>query len=99
MIQFTCTSDLLNTVNASNGRSVSIKYKELVKQKHLGITPIKASDNKYSQRLWVRDAAAGVGTVKVFYEPTTKKNILQLLDMEYSRYRELLDIAKRRFCS
>jgi len=33
---------------------------------------VKANDNTYKVGLWVRDAAAGVGTV-TFYEPQSKK--------------------------
>ncbi len=92
----TCTSDLLNTVNASNGKDVSIKYVRAGETKTVSITPIKASDNKYKLGLWVRDAAAGVGTVS-FYEPTTKTfaalgHGIQDVDTE-----KLLDIAKGDF--
>lgn len=57
---------------------------------------MKASDNKYKLGLWVRDAAAGVGTVS-FYEPTTKTfaalgHGIQDIDTE-----QLLDIAKGDF--
>lgn len=92
----TCTSDLLNTVNASNGKDVSIKYVRAGETKTVSITPIKASDNKYKLGLWVRDAAAGVGTVS-FYEPATKTfaalgHGIQDVDTE-----KLLDIAKGDF--
>lgn len=36
------------------------------------IQPIKSEDNEYKLGLWVRDAAAGVGTL-TFYEPSTGK--------------------------
>ena len=60
------------------------------------IKPVKASDNKYKLGLWVRDAAAGVGTVS-FYEPSTKTfaalgHGIQDIDTE-----QLLDIAKGDF--
>ena len=35
------------------------------------IKPVKTQKNEYKIGLWVRDAAAGVGTM-TFYEPTTK---------------------------
>lgn len=92
----TCTADLLNTVNASNGKDVSIKYVRSGETKTASMTPIKTSDNKYKLGLWVRDAAAGVGTVS-FYEPATKTfaalgHGIQDVDTE-----KLLDIAKGDF--
>ena len=35
------------------------------------ILPAKTKDNEYKLGLWVRDAAAGVGTL-TFYEPDSK---------------------------
>lgn len=92
----TCTADLLNTVNSSNGKDVSIKYVRSGETKTTNITPIKTGDNKYKLGLWVRDAAAGVGTVS-FYEPATKSfaalgHGIQDVDTE-----KLLDIAKGDF--
>lgn len=66
----TCTADLLNTVNKSNGKDVSIKYVREGETIQTTITPIKTGENKFKLGLWVRDAAAGVGTVS-FYEPST----------------------------
>src|SRR5699024_910237 len=34
------------------------------------ISPVKTGENEYKLGLWVRDAAAGVGTL-TFYEPST----------------------------
>lgn len=67
----TCTADLLDNVDASKGKSISIEYVRDGESLETSITPIKASDNKYKIGLWVRDAAAGVGTVS-FYEPSSK---------------------------
>lgn len=67
----TCTADLVETVNQSNGKQIRIKYIREGEDCQTSITPVKGSDNKYKLGLWVRDAAAGVGTVS-FYDPTTK---------------------------
>lgn len=67
----TCTADLLNTVNESKGKNLPVKYVREGKTLETSITPIKVGNNNYKLGLWVRDAAAGVGTVS-FYEPSTK---------------------------
>jgi stage IV sporulation protein B len=67
----TCTSDLINEVNKSKGNSVNVQYIRDEDTIETSIIPAKGSDNKYKLGLWVRDAAAGVGTVS-FYEPETK---------------------------
>lgn len=67
----TCTSDLVESVNNSQGKSVQIKY---VRENELyceDMLPAKTNENEYKLGLWVRDAAAGVGTL-TFYEPSTK---------------------------
>lgn len=92
----TCTSDLLDNVNDSNGKNINLVYVRDGEQIETNITPVKASDNKYKLGLWVRDAAAGVGTVS-FYEPSTKTfaalgHGIQDVDTE-----QLLDIAKGDF--
>ena len=66
------TEELIQTVNSSNGKEIKIKYvreNENVEQT-ANIIPIKTKENEYKIGLWVRDAAAGVGTA-TFYEPTS----------------------------
>jgi len=65
------TKELIQTVNQSNGEMINIKYVSKDEVKECSIEPIKTSDNEYKLGLWVRDSAAGVGTV-TFYEPETK---------------------------
>ena len=64
------TDELIQCVNSSNGKSIEIKYISDEKEKIANIEPAKDSDNEYKLGLWVRDAAAGVGTL-TFYEPST----------------------------
>lgn len=56
---------------SQTGRNIEVCYVRNGETKETSITPIKGNDNKYKIGLWVRDAAAGVGTVS-FYEPETK---------------------------
>lgn len=67
--EVTNTNELIQEVNDSNGKPVKIKYLRNNQTKETSITPVK-SDNKYKIGLWVRDAAAGIGTL-TFYEPST----------------------------
>lgn len=65
------TQDLIDEVNNSKGENVNIKYIHEEETKECSIEPVQAYDNQYKLGLWVRDSAAGVGTV-TFYEPETK---------------------------
>lgn len=64
------TAELMQEVNASNGRKINIKYIREEETITASMTPVKSSNNEYKLGLWVRDAAAGVGTL-TFYEPST----------------------------
>lgn len=63
------TEDLIKEVENSKGNTINIKYLREDKTMQTDITPVK-SKNTYKIGLWVRDAAAGVGTL-TFYEPST----------------------------
>lgn len=69
--QIDSTDELIETVNMSNGKELKVEYVHEQETKECSITPVKQSDNEYKLGLWVRDSAAGVGTV-TFYEPSTK---------------------------
>ena len=66
------TDDLIENVNMSNGEKLEVEYVHDEKTKECSITPIKTATDEYKLGLWVRDSAAGVGTV-TFYEPSTQK--------------------------
>ena len=65
------TEELINTVNKSEGKDLSIEYLHDNSTATCSITPVQTSSNEYKLGLWVRDSAAGVGTV-TFYEPSSK---------------------------
>ncbi len=65
------TEDLIETVNNSQGRDIKVQYIHQEETKECSISPVKTSNSQYKLGLWVRDSAAGVGTVS-FYEPTSK---------------------------
>ena len=62
------TNQLIETVNLSKGNSIQVKFIHEEETKECSITPVQTSSNEYKLGLWVRDSAAGVGTV-TFYEP------------------------------
>ena len=65
------TEELMSKVNASKGNKIQIKYLQEEETKECSIQPVKMYNNEYKLGLWVRDSAAGVGTV-TFYEPSSK---------------------------
>ena len=65
------TEDLMQVVNECNGQEITVKYVREEETITTSMTPVKNGDNQYKLGLWVRDAAAGVGTM-TFYEPSTK---------------------------
>lgn len=65
------TQDLIDTVNASSGKDLAIEYVHNNATATCSITPVQTSNNEYKLGLWVRDSAAGVGTV-TFYDSSTK---------------------------
>ena len=65
------TADLIQTVNSAKGNILEIKYiSNKNEEMTTNIIPAKNKDNEYKLGLWVRDAAAGVGTA-TFYEPSS----------------------------
>ena len=69
--QINTTKDLIETVNYSKGNNIEVKYIHETETKECSMTPVKIKDDEYKIGLWVRDSAAGVGTVS-FYEPKSK---------------------------
>lgn len=52
------------------GNNIEIKYVREGEEYSTTLNPAKTNNNEYKLGLWVRDAAAGVGTM-TFYEPET----------------------------
>lgn len=69
--EITTTEDLVKNVNSSSGNEISIKYIHNEKTEECSIKPVQTSNSEYKLGLWVRDSAAGVGTV-TFYEPESQ---------------------------
>lgn len=65
-------NDLVNVVNQSNGEELNIFYIRNGRKEETRIYPLKTGENEYKLGLWVRDSAAGIGTM-TYYEPKTGK--------------------------
>lgn len=65
------TEELIKTVNSCNGNEIKLEYIHDEKTLECSIKPAQTTNKEYKLGLWVRDSAAGVGTV-TFYEPSTK---------------------------
>lgn len=63
-------SELIDVVNNSAGNDVSVKYERNDEEIYTTIKPVQVDDSNYMLGLWVRDAAAGIGTL-TFYEEAT----------------------------
>lgn len=61
------TEELLECISKCKGKTVNITYLKDGEEIQKTITPVKTSKNTYKLGLWVRDAAAGVGTL-TFYD-------------------------------
>lgn len=70
--EVSCTSELVECVNNSNGNILDIKYIRDGEEYIATVAPIKTKENEYKLGLWVRDGAAGIGTI-TYYEPSTNK--------------------------
>lgn len=70
--EVTCTAELISSVNEAGGEDLNIKYIRDGVEYVANIEPIKTEKNEYKLGLWVRDGAAGIGTI-TYYEPQTGK--------------------------
>lgn len=64
------TEELIDAINLYEGDKVSVKYLRNNKENTCEITPVKDKKGEYKIGLWVRDSAAGVGTLTFFNEET-----------------------------
>lgn len=68
--EISSTEDLIKTVNSCDGKKIEIKYIRDEETIMTSMIPVKTESDEYKLGLWVRDAAAGVGTM-TFYEPSS----------------------------
>ena len=64
------TQELIDAINIYNGEKIKITYVRNDEENNCEITPVKDKKGVYKIGLWVRDSAAGVGTVTFYNEDT-----------------------------
>ena len=65
------TEEIIKLIDNSNGKKIKITYLKNEKENECEIYPVKDKEGKYKIGLWLRDSAAGVGTL-TFYNEETK---------------------------
>lgn len=90
------TENLIELVNKSNGENLEIEYIKNNEICESNVTPVKATDGTYKLGLWVRDSAAGIGTL-TFYEPSTGNFAALGHGITDSDTGELVEIANGEF--
>jgi len=71
--KISCIKDLIQQIDGCSGMIIPIKYKRGNIVNSVNITPIKSViDHRYKIGLWVRDNAAGIGTL-TFYDAASGK--------------------------
>ena len=70
-VRLTKNSDVASLINASGGAEATFTLERGGEKKTVTMTPVfSEEDGKYKVGMWVRDSAAGIGTIS-FYEPET----------------------------
>ncbi len=69
-INVNTAKEVSDIINNSKGNSLSIKYNRGDEEDYTTIKPIEIIKDKYMIGLWIRDAAAGLGTL-TYYEQAT----------------------------
>lgn len=69
--EITGTKELIQKVNSSKGKELNLKYVRDGEILECAISPVKTGASEFKLGLWVRDSAAGIGTM-TYYEPETK---------------------------
>ena len=90
------TQKLLACVSKSHGKPMKVTYLKDGEEKNATITPVKTGDNTYKLGLWVRDAAAGVGTLS-FYDMQTKSVVSLGHGIQDIDTGEMVDISSGEF--
>lgn len=90
------TEELIACVSKCKGKEIKIKYESDGEIIDATMTPIKTSSNTYKIGLWVRDAAAGVGTL-TFYDPSTNSCAALGHGIQDVDTGELVDISSGEF--
>lgn len=64
------TAEVTSFITESEGKAISVKILRGGKIKTVTLTPVKGKDGIYRAGIWIRDSAAGIGTV-TYIDPET----------------------------
>ncbi len=94
--QINSTDELIKEVNKSKGKDIKVKYVHDENTLECSIKPVKTGKEDYKIGLWVRDSAAGVGTVTFYNQSTNQFAALGhgILDIDTEK---LINIASGEF--
>ena len=94
--QINSTDELIKEVNKSKGNDIKVKYVHDEKTLECSIKAVKTGKEDYKIGLWVRDSAAGVGTVTFYNQSTNQFAALGhgILDIDTEK---LINIASGEF--
>ncbi len=59
----TTSSQITTIITGSGGKTITFTVLRAGKEKEISVTPVKATDGMYRAGIWLRDNAAGIGTV------------------------------------
>jgi stage IV sporulation protein B len=59
----TRSDEVVNEILSSGGREIKLTVERDGQTSELSLIPVKSTDGKYHAGLWIRDSAAGIGTV------------------------------------
>lgn len=90
------TEELVSCVSKCNGKNIDVTYIKDGNILETQIKPVKTAENTYKIGLWVRDAAAGVGTV-TFYDASTNSFAALGHGIQDIDTQELVNISRGEF--
>lgn len=90
------TDELIACVSKCKGKEIKVTYVQKGNVLNTTLKPVKTGKNTYKIGIWVRDAAAGVGTLS-FYEPSSNSFAALGHGIQDVDTGELVDISSGEF--
>ncbi len=69
-VRISSADELVSLISDSDGGALKLTYRRGGKESISSLTPVKDKKGSYRAGMWVRDSAAGIGTI-TFYDPGT----------------------------
>ena len=68
--EMTGADDVISRIAGSGGKALAVTYKRRGEEKQTNLTPVRDRNGVYRAGMWIRDSAAGIGTV-TYYDAKT----------------------------